>query len=167
MHERVARALPITGSILLTATLLSLPPSFGQPSNSKPEPFEGRWIMNVARSTFFEPSPPLGRVLLIERIGADFVYSIETTNADGSTSRLKYTVPVRGGEGRFLEGPYDGVVHRRIDARTRGAQYLQSGKVAVTFTGRVSEDGGSLRIIVRRSNPKERAREAVSVYERR
>ena len=130
------------------------------------EPFQGRWLMNVAKSTFFEPSPPSARVLIIERSGADFVYSIETTNADRSTIRLRYTVPVQGGKGRFLEGPYDGVVHRRLDAGTREAEYLQTGKLAVAFTGRVSDDGRSLRIIVRRRDAQGRESEAVTVYEK-
>jgi hypothetical protein len=131
------------------------------------EPFEGTWIMNAAKSTLSEPAAPKARTLIIDKRGSDFLYSIETTNADGSIARIRYTVPVRGGDGSFLEGPYDGVVHRRIDAYTREAEYRRAGKVLVTFAGRVSEDGRVLRIIAKNRDNQGHETESVTVYEKR
>jgi hypothetical protein len=131
------------------------------------EPFEGTWMLNVAKSTFAEVVPPKARTLIIERNGSDFLYRIETTNTDGSSARIAYMVPVQGGKGRVLEGPYDDVVHRRIDAYTREAEYLKGGRTVVAFTGRVSDDRRLLRIIVKNDDRQGRQTETVTLYERR
>jgi hypothetical protein len=127
------------------------------------EPLEGSWVLDPTETTFTEGTRPQPQILTIERRGSEFIY----TGATGSQILIRYTVPVAGGTGKFITGPYDGVFHKRIDAYRREATYYKGGKAMMSFQGEVDKDGRHLRIKVKGLDARGRPISRLSVYTKR
>jgi hypothetical protein len=75
--------------------------------------------------------------------------SIVILEATRQTFALRYTVPVKGGVGRVEEGPYDGVLVRRVNTNDMETTYLASGKKVRSTRAVVAKDGRSMTSIGR------------------
>ena len=131
------------------------------------EPLEGTWELDRAQTTFTAGAPLQGQTLTIQRQGNEFLYTVTGPSAAGSPVLIKYRVPIAGGEGRFITGPYDRVFHKRIDANTREATYLRSGKEVMSFRGIAAKDGKHLRITVKGTDLQGNRVAGLSVYTKR
>lgn len=134
---------------------------------SSTEPLEGTWDLDQEQTTFTAGGPLQDQTLSIQKEDSNFTYTVTAAGAAGPQIIIKYTVPVRGGEGKFLIGNYDRVFHKRVDANTREARYFRDGKEVMRFRGTVTNGGRELRITVRGVDAKGRSIAGLSVYRRR
>ena len=81
-------------------------------------------------------------MITIQRMGDQ--EQLTSTMPDGSP--LKYEVPDKGGVGKFIAGPYDGVSEKRTDDTTRDITWMKGGKEMLHFHAVVSKDGKTMRI---------------------
>ena len=78
----------------------------------------------------------------------------------------KYTVPVKGGTGKFLMGPYDGVSGKVINDSTREVNFMKGGKEALRLSGVVSKDGKTMRVTAKGTDAQGKAVSGVLVYDK-
>jgi hypothetical protein len=128
--------------------------------------FEGIWKLDPAQTKFVQGAPPRTQTVFIQRQGSDFLYTVTGTSSSASTTLVRYVVPIAGGDGKFLDGPYDGVRHKRIDSRTREAVYLLAGKEVLSFHGEVAKNGKLLTITVKGTGPGGESVSGISIYKK-
>lgn len=107
-------------------------------------PFAGTWKLDAAKTKYTTGEPSKDVTLLIEEQGDNFQVTATGTNADGSPLSIKYTVPIKGGDGTVQEGPYDAIHARRISDSIRQNTYMKSGKQVSMRRWAVSKDGKTL-----------------------
>lgn len=116
---------------------------------SAESPFVGTWKYNAAESKYSTGQPPKDLTIVIEEQGDNLHIAATGTNADGSPLSVKYTVPVKGGEGKMEEGPYDAISSKTISTYVRENTYSKNGKVVATRRTAVSKDGKTLKSTVK------------------
>jgi len=133
-----------------------------------PDPFVGRWTMNVERSTYPPGECPRRMVIEMEPAGHGIHYVSETTYANGRSSRSEYTarydgrpVVVVGSHGILLP-----VALERPAPDVVVASYTKAAQVVATSRRVVSKDGRVMTITTTSRGPSGKAVTNVGVYER-
>ena len=134
---------------------------------SSREPLAGTWDLDRAQTNFDAGASPQEQVLTIQKQGSNFLYTVIAASPAGPQVVIKYTVAIRGGEGKFLIGNYDRVLHKRINGNTREAHYFREGKEVMSFQGLVTKEATELRITVRGTDAQGKPIIGLSVYTRR
>jgi len=113
------------------------------------DPFEGTWKLNPSKTKFTQGAAPKEEALVVAKQGDDYLVTITGTGESGTPVSIKYTVPMNGGEGKILDGPYDAVSAKRIDPKTRETIYSKGGHEVRSSHGVVAKDGKSLRVTLK------------------
>jgi len=107
------------------------------------DPFVGTWKLERAKSTGTLPKEELVEIQERGKMLAVTV-TIVLPGADDETLRIRYSAPAAGGAGQVAEGPYNGVVLRRIDTKTMETVYLMDGKEGRSMSVVIAKDGKSM-----------------------
>ena len=104
-------------------------------------PFAGTWKLDTAKTKYSSGQPPKQVTVAIQEQGDNLQVTATGTNADGSPLSLKYTVPLKGGEGQVESSAYDSISSKVVRTNVRENSYGKGGKVVTTRRVVVSEDG--------------------------
>lgn len=107
-------------------------------------PFAGTWKENAAKTKYTTGEPTKDVTIVIEEQGDNLQVTATGTNPDGTPLSIKYTVPLKGGDGTVQAGPYDAIHVRRISDNVRENTYMKSGKLVTTRHWVVSKDGKTM-----------------------
>lgn len=107
------------------------------------EPFSGTWKLVPAKSV---GAIPKDEILLIETRGQQLSVEVKvfTSGPESRTLLIRFTAPVQGGFGHIEEGPYDGVMLKRVSVRVIEISYLTSGQPARSTRAVLSKDGQTI-----------------------
>jgi hypothetical protein len=130
------------------------------------DPFVGTWKLNPAKSKFKAGAPYQEATITIAESGSDDDVALKGTAANGAPLSLHYTQPANGGIGKIVEGPFDAVSGKLLNARERETRYSKGGKVSYTVHAKVSKDGKTLTIASKGTNAAGQAVDGVTVYEK-
>ena len=130
-----------------------------------PNPLVGTWKLNVAKSkgTTFKSGSTI-----VEAAGTGVKFSVELVGTDGTPTRWSFTANYDGKDNPVTgNSPYgDTVALTRVDPKTTRITVKQAGKVTVTQTIVVSDDGKTRTTTTKGTNAKGEAVDAVSLYEK-
>ena len=130
------------------------------------DPFVGRWVLDVTRSSYPAGASPRAMVIEMESTGNGVHYRSDTTDANDNRLHAEYTASydgnqalVVGGRGMMLP-----VFLRRIDSRTVNASYTKGLVVVATSRRVVSEDGREMTITTASKDALNKGVTTVAVY---
>jgi len=157
MRKRLLVAL---GVVLVVADIVSV-------SAQASDPRIGTWKLNVAKSTFSPGPAPRSNTMKIEASGQGEKLTTEGVNAEGGRTALQYTANYDGKDYPISGAPNaDMISLKRIDARTIERTNKKDGKVNVTITYVVSQDGKTMTTTVKGTNAQGQTVNNVAVWER-
>jgi hypothetical protein len=112
-------------------------------SADTPNPFLGKWVLDVGKSTFDPPPPPKSQTITVtQATGSATHVTIDTVAADGTSDHMDYTsandgkaVPVTG------EKDIDSVVATLLNPRKVKTVYMKAGKTVSSSTVTVTKSG--------------------------
>ena len=130
------------------------------------DPFAGTWKLNPAKAKYKAGGGPQQLIVTISASGSDLDIVEKGTGASGAPVSNHYSVPARGGTGKLIEGPYDAVSSRRLNAIAQEISFSKSGKVVFTVRSNVSKDGKTLSNAVSGTNIAGQAVEGVNTFEK-
>jgi len=129
-------------------------------------PFTGKWKLDTTKTKYASGQPPKDVMLVIEEEGDNLRVAATGTNADGSPLSLKYTVPLRGGDGNIESAAYDRISSKLISPNVRENTYGKGGKEVTTRRVVVSKDGKTIRSSVKGINSAGQTVEGTDVYDK-
>jgi hypothetical protein len=122
-------------------------------SVSAQDPRVGTWKLNVAKSTFSPGPAPRSNTMKIEASGQGEKFTTEGVNAEEGRTAVQYTANYDGKDYPITGAPNaDMISLKRIDARTVERTNKKDGKVNVTITYVVSQDGKTMTATVKGTN---------------
>jgi hypothetical protein len=107
-------------------------------------PLLGTWKLNPGKSNLTSGAPPKEETFTIQMVGDQDQVTVTGTAANGAPISMKYEVPDKGGTGKFLAGPFDGVSGKLINDNTREITYTKSGKEMLHIHSVISKDGKTM-----------------------
>jgi hypothetical protein len=110
------------------------------------DPAVGSWVLNYGKSVFNPENTLQRRTATFEGAPDGFKHIQLTLLANGSTSRIEYTVKFDGKDHPIAGSALDTVAVKRIDANTVERTGKVGGKIVETATRTVSADGKTLTI---------------------
>jgi hypothetical protein len=129
-------------------------------------PFDGTWKFDAAKSKYTSGAPPKEATLTITTVGDQDQIEGSATTANGSQTSTKYTVPTKGGTGKVITGPWDGVSDKVVNDNTREASYMRGGKEVAHANVVVSKDGKTMRVTVKGTDVQGNPLSYVAVYDK-
>ena len=130
------------------------------------DPFVGTWRLNPAKAKYKAGAGPQQLTVTIAASGSDLDVVEKGTGASGAPVSNHYTVPANGGIGKLIEGPYDAVSSRRLNATAQEISFSKGGKVVFTVRSNVSKDGKTLSNAVSGTNIAGQAVDGVNTFEK-
>ena len=130
------------------------------------DPFVGNWKMNPAKSKYKTGMPPKEQTLVFTEEGKDLHVMVKGKSSDGKAISAHYTMPSAGGTGKIIEGAYEGVSTKIINAKERETIYTKGGKPVYNVKSKLSDDGKTLTIKVNGMNALGQTVEGTHVYEK-
>jgi hypothetical protein len=132
------------------------------------DPRVGTWKLNVAKSKYSPGPAPQSQTLKIEASGKGEKVTSEVVAADGKRSTTTYTANFDGKDypltGSALGA--DKLSLKRIDARTTERTDKKDGKVVLTLRRVVSQDGKTMTVTGKGTNPEGKPINNVVVFEK-
>src|SRR5262249_52065129 len=118
-----------------------------------PSPLEGRWKVNLQKSTYSPGPPPQSQTLSWERIPGGLRFTVDSINAQGQSTH-NVTVEKDDGSEAPVEGAATPTVRgmRRVDANTYEDHDKVNGKPTVTRKTVISRDGKSITVTMKGTN---------------
>jgi hypothetical protein len=110
------------------------------------DPTLGTWVLNYGKSVFDPENTLQRRTATFEAVPDGFKHIQITLLANGSTSRVEYTVTFDGKDHPIVGSALDTVAVKRIDANTIERVGKIGGKIVETATRTISADGKTLTI---------------------
>jgi hypothetical protein len=129
-------------------------------------PFVGTWKLNPAKAKYNAGAGPQQLTVTISVSGSDLDVIERGTGASGAPVSNHYTVPANGGTGKLIEGPYDAVSSRRLNASAQEISFSKGGKVMFTVRSNVSKDGKTLTNAVNGTNIAGQVVDGVNTFEK-
>jgi hypothetical protein len=131
------------------------------------DPRIGTWKLNVAKSKYSPGPAPRSNTLKIEASGQGEKVTAEGVDAAGTPTKTQYTANFDGKD-YPLTGPQnaDTVSLKRIDARTTERTDKKGGKVVMTFTRVVSQDGKTMTVTIKGTDAQGQTVSNVNVWEK-
>ena len=128
----------------------------------------GTWKLNVAKSTFSPGTAVKSRIIKIEAAGAGIKSTTDEVAVDGTVRHSESTANYDGKDVPVVgNNPLGDMVARtRINATTTKTVWKKSGKVTVTSTTAVSDDGKTRTITSKGTNALVQTYGGVSVYDK-
>ena len=127
----------LLGSMVLLAAM-----AFCVVAKASPDAFSGTWKMNPAKSKF-SPGPPQKSLTWVVESDENGI-KLKATGVDGEAKpmNIKYSAKYDGKEYPVTGLPNaDMISAKRIDANTIQTQQKKDGKVVMTITSKLSNDG--------------------------
>ena len=130
--------------------------------------FAGTWKLNVAKSKFSPGPTPKSATVTIDMKGDAMSTMVTGVAADGSSTHWMYTAGFDGKDNPITgTNPYgDTASRKRINATTVETTMKKGGKVTTTNTLVLSNDGKTLTVTVKGTDPQGKPVNNVQVYER-
>jgi len=139
----------------------------GSLSAQASDPRIGTWKLNLTKSKFSPGPPPKALTVKVEPSGQGEKVTTEGVDAEGGRTATQYTANFDGKDSPLTGSPNaDTVSLKRIDVRTTERTDKKVGKVTVTLTRVVSQDGKTMTVTVRGTNPQGQAVNNVIVFEK-
>jgi hypothetical protein len=128
-----------------------------------PSGIAGTWKLDVAKSTF-SPSPAPKRMTVTCAPIKDGVHKVDLDTAAGA--QHWDMTPMYDGKDYPIHGSPDAdtIACKRINARTGESTLKKNGKVAVAVLRSLSEDGKTLTLTMKGTNPDGQARNDTLVF---
>ena len=127
--------------------------------------FVGTWKLNPAKAKYKAGAGPQQLTVTISQSDNNLDIVEKGTGASGAPVSNHYSVPANGGIGKLIEGPYDGVSSRRLNATQQEIGFSKSGKAVFTVRSNVSKNGKTLSNAVSGTNIAGQAVEGVNTFE--
>jgi hypothetical protein len=112
-------------------------------------PLVGTWKLNVAKSTYVTARTIREQTITIAEVADEMDVMATSTYIDGAILHIHYTVPVHGGQGTMIDGPFDAVFHKRVSPNEGETSYLHGGNVVLSNSHHVSADGQTQTVAFR------------------
>ena len=131
-----------------------------------PDPANGKWTLNVAKSKFTPGPAPKSTTATIST-GAAYKVVVEAVTADGTKVNWEYSANFDG-KPHPVKGNPDGdmVVAKRVNATTVETSYTLKGKPTTTNSRVVSADGKTMTVTSTGTNAQGQKINNVQVFER-
>ena len=126
----------------------------------------GTWKLNPAKSKYKSGAPAKEATIVITEKGDDLDVNITGVAADGTPIASHYTVPTKGGAGKIIQSPYEGISSKRPSANKRELSYMKGGKVVYTATPTLSADGKTMTAPLKGTDAAGKSVEGTAVYEK-
>ena len=139
----IAFAKKLTGTVAATLILVSVASSADTQS-----PFVGKWVVDIARSTFEPAQPPKSNTVTVTEVSGGGLHTVvEIVEADGSNTHMEYTIPLGGTKATPVSGTEyaDSISATYPSARTIKYSLSKSGAVIETGTLTVSKSGSTMQ----------------------
>jgi hypothetical protein len=136
------------------------------PSAQPADPIVGTWTLNLAKSKYATPAPK-SMTLTVAPAATGYTMTVEAIGPDGTAQKWGFTSRYDGSESAVQGNPAIDTVVARSDGTSGTVEYKKAGKVLVTTTSVLSEDGKSLTATVRMLDAQGRELTTVAVYDRR
>jgi hypothetical protein len=149
--------------LLVATTLVAMVGAAALAQSTDPQ--IGTWTLNAAKSkgTMFK-----GGTVTVEPAGQGWKTSVDLVSQDGTPSKWSFTAQPDGKDNPITgDNPFGNTLSMtRVDARTVKTTIKQDGKVTVTQTVTVSEDGKTRTITSKGTSLKGQAIDSMTHYER-
>jgi hypothetical protein len=145
--------------LFLTVAVLAV---FASGLLAQSDPFVGTWKLNPAKSKFAPGAPAKEVTFTFQMVGDQA--TVTGTAPDGSP--FKYEVPLKGGIGKFLTGPFEGVSAKRVKDNTLETSYMKGGKEMLHVRSVVSKDGKSITDTAKGTDAQGKPVSGVAVWEK-
>ena len=158
--QRITRivTLSITFAVLLAINL---------PAQA-PEPRNGTWELNVAKSTHSPGPGPKSAMRTYDIAGQKIKYVSKGMDAEGKPTLVQYTAEFDGKDYPLTGSTdVDTISLKKIDAHNFQAIQKKAGKVVITTNNVVSPDGKVMTVTSKGTNANGESVNNVQVYDRR
>lgn len=125
------------------------------PIEAQPDPFDGTWTLNVAKSKMQPATASKSEIIRYRINGDEEDFVSQAVTIEGKAESIKYTAHDDGKPYPFtitLDGkvtnPGAMTMVKKIDARTRERYNVREGKPVVASRRVVSADGNSMTITI-------------------
>lgn len=164
-RARLAIVLPVLLLVPIAALL-------GYAQGTQPDPFNGTWKLDVARSKMQPATASKSEIIHYRVTGDEEDFVSEAVTAEGRAESIKYTA--REGKASPFTITVDGKVTnpgamttvKKIDARTRERYNVRDGKPVLASRRVVSPDGKTMTITIVRIDGSREIVNEVRVLER-
>ena len=130
------------------------------------DPFVGTWKLNPAKSKYKTGTPPKEQTVTYSVEGSDLHAMVKGTSSDGQPISVHTSVPLKGGTGKVIEGPYDGVSAKRISDTRLETSLSKGGKAVFTVRSTVSSDGETITTALKGTGPVGQVVDGTNVMEK-
>jgi hypothetical protein len=131
------------------------------------DPRIGTWKLNVEKSKFSPGPAPQNQTMKIEASGQGETCTTESVSAEGTATKIQYTAQFDGKDYPLTGSQNaDKTSLKRIDARTTERTNKKGETVMVTITQVLSEDGKTMTVTLKGTNPQGQARDTIAVFEK-
>ena len=130
------------------------------------DPFVGTWKLNPAKSKYKTGTPPKEQTVTYSEEGSDLHAVVKGTSSDGQPISVHTSAPLKGGTGKVIEGPYDGVSAKRMSSTRLETSLSKGGKVVFTVRSTVSSDGKTMTTALKGTGPVGQAVDGTNVMEK-
>jgi hypothetical protein len=140
----------------------------GQAAAQAADPLIGTWELNVSKSTFNPGPGPRSESRTYVLAGTAITATSRGLDADGKPTAEAWTVNYDGLDHPTTGNPnIDALSLKRIDAFTAEFTEKRAGKVVVTGTRAISQDGKTMTITAKGTNGKGQEFNNVEVFDKR
>jgi hypothetical protein len=117
-------------------------------AGASPDPFAGKWELNVAESRYPAGACPESMTIKMEAVGDGVRYTSDAVFANGNTVHSEYTAEYNGKQAIAIgaHGMMLPVFLKRIDSSTVIASYTKGLVVVATSRRVISDDGRRMTI---------------------
>jgi hypothetical protein len=153
-------------SLVLSLAAVTLPAAGG--FAQAPDPVNGTWELNLAKSTFRPGPAPKAETRIYEKTDTRLTITSTVVDADGTQRTVRSTYVVDGQAHPIADAPDgDSQMLTQIDRLTVDVRMMKDGEVVRTARRTVSADGKVLTIAMRGRDRAGQAFDNIAVYDRR
>ena len=137
-------------------------------SAQTPDPVNGTWELNLAKSKYASGPAPKSETRMIEVVGDRITYTSRRVEAEGKAVVTQFVANFDGKEYPLKGNPnYDAISLKRIDRFTTESLNLKAGKVIFRNRRVVSADGKVMTVTGQTTNAKGEAVTDVVVFDKK
>ena len=130
-----------------------------------PDPIVGTWKLNLAKSKYATPAPK-SMTLTVAPAAIGYSMTVEAIGPDGQPQKWSFTSRYDGSESAVEGNPAIDAVVARSDGSSGTVEYKKAGRVLVTTTSVLSDDGKSLTATVKMLDAQGKELTTLAVYDR-
>ncbi len=160
--SRVGWAIRVVPPLCLVAVLAPV-------MSAQHEAWVGRWELNLAKSTFSPGPPPKRQTLTFQAVGPQWMALLQGIDASGNPINPDMNNLMITFDGRDHPTPtadYETTAWKRIDANRYEGIRKKAGKVVLTVTNVLSNDGKTMTLTTTGQNANGQTVSNVTVYDK-